>query len=243
MASPSEHKASISEDLEPYFLEQMREFRIVLSIGLKGSGKTFCSLKYIKYMLEHEPNVYDKYLLVLPAFKYEQNDSYAWLKKYKKEVSIYPYYSPIIFEQLNAKQVALADKGKPLTKYFFLFDDCTSAGATLFNIDEYLIKTIAECRHIQVGMWFNAHGASKILPTVLRNNADFIFIYTISNGKLFESLFEEFFSMNCDDIKSAFKEFRQQYRQHMKEKVYNSFMISIRNSTMDWNTREWKTFT
>ena len=78
--------ASKSEDLETYFIEQMRQFRIVLSIGLKGSGKTYNSLKYIKYMLENEPKVYDKYLLILPAFKYEQNDSYEWLKKYKKVI-------------------------------------------------------------------------------------------------------------------------------------------------------------
>ncbi len=53
-------------------------------------------------------------------------------------------------------------------------------------------------------MWFNAHGASKIMPPVLRNNADFIFIYTISNGKLLEGIFEEFFSMT-DENRQEFK--------------------------------------
>ena len=51
---------------------------------------------------------------------------------------------------------------------------------------------------MKVGMWFNAHGATKILPPVLRNNADFIFIYTISNSKLLEVLFDEFISMTSE---------------------------------------------
>ena len=234
--------ASKSENLEDYFLQQMKEFRIVLSIGLKGSGKTYSSLKYIKYMLEKEPEVYDKYLLILPSYRYEQHDSYQWLEQHKKKVNVYPYYSGIIFEQLIAKQQALANKNKPLVKYFFLFDDCTVAGNSLFNADDYLIEAIATCRHLQVGMWFNAHGASKVMPPILRSNADFIFIFTISNGKLFETLFEEFCSMNIEDLKSAFKEFRQQYRNHMKEQEFNSFIISVRNSAIDWTTKGWKLF-
>ena len=88
-------------------------------------------------------------------------------------------------------------------------------------------------------MWFNAHGSSKILP--LRDNADFIFIYTISNGKLLEILFEEFFSMTSDD-KNAFKVFRKQYRDHIKSEEFNSFMISVRNSDTDWTTKKWNVF-
>ena len=154
--------------LENYFLEEMRNYRIVLSIGLKGSGKTYHSLKYIQHMLENEPDVYDKYLLVLPAYQYEQNDSYSWLQKHKKKVNIYPYYSSIIFEQLLEKQNALATKNNALVKYFFLFDDCTTSGSTLFNVDDCMINVIATCRHVQVGMWFNAHGASKILPPIFK---------------------------------------------------------------------------
>ena len=61
-----------SKSLENYFLEQMREYRICLSIGLKGSGKTFNAMKYIRHILENEPDLYDKYLLILPAYLYEQ---------------------------------------------------------------------------------------------------------------------------------------------------------------------------
>ena len=231
-----------SPSLENYFLEQMREYRICLSIGLKGSGKTYNSMKYIKYMLENEPDLYDKYLLILPAYLYEQNDSYAWLKKYAKKVNVYSYYSPIIFEQLNEKQMALAAKGKDLIKYFFLFDDCTSAGSTLFYIDDCFIKTIAECRHMQTGMWFNAHGGAGILPPVLRNNADFIFIYTISNSKLLEGLFIEFISMTSEKFdRSAYGDFRVQYKEHMQTE-FNSFIISVRNCQIDWGTKGWNIF-
>jgi len=231
-----------SKSLENYFLEQMREYRICLSIGLKGSGKTFNAMKYIRHILENEPDLYDKYLLILPAYLYEQNDSYSWLKKHAKKVNVYSYYSPIIFEQLNDKQIALASKGKDLVKYFFLFDDCTSAGSTLFNIDDCFIKTIAECRHMRVGMWFNAHGATKILPPVLRNNADFIFIYTISNSKLLEILFDEFISMTSENYdRSAYGDFRNQYKEHMQTE-FNSFIISVRNCQIDWGTKEWNIF-
>ena len=68
-------------NLESYFIDEMKNFRICLSIGLKGSGKTYHSLKFICFMLENHPKVYDKYLLILPAYQYEQNDSYEWLKK------------------------------------------------------------------------------------------------------------------------------------------------------------------
>ena len=228
------------DSMEQYFLDQMREYRICLSIGLKGSGKTYNSLKYIKYMLENEPKVYDKYLLILPAFQYEQNDSYAWLKEYKKQVNIYPYYSSVIFEQMIEKQSSLANKKKDLVKYFFLFDDCTCAGSTLFNIDDFLINAIATCRHVQCGMWYNAHGATKVLPPILRNNADFIFIYTISNSKLLEILFDEFISLTSDE-KEPFKQFRNQYREHMQTE-FNSFIISVRNCQIDWGTKTWKLF-
>jgi hypothetical protein len=56
--------------------------------------------------------MFDEYILILPTYEYEQNDSYAFLRDYGENVTIYDNYHPKIGERLLAQQKAAYSHGK-----------------------------------------------------------------------------------------------------------------------------------
>ena len=84
------------------FQTTIQQGRLVLSIGTKHSGKSYFMLKYIKHAMKH--NLYEKYILILPSYEFEENGSYDFIDSKKKHIFIFTEYNPIILEQHMEKQ-------------------------------------------------------------------------------------------------------------------------------------------
>ena len=76
---------------------------VALSIGTKGSGKTFFMLKYLKYALKN--NLYDQYVLVLPMFEMEQNGSYKFINVKNPNIFVFESYYEVVTSNLMKQQV------------------------------------------------------------------------------------------------------------------------------------------
>lgn len=210
------------------FLKQPYEScRPVISIGPPGSGKSFIMTNCLKYWLKH--NTFDQYHLILPAYKYEQNDSYAFLKKYEKEkwMNIYESYSPVIANKL-IKQGEIEDqKKKP--RVLFVMDDCTVQGNALMYSDE-LIKLAVMCRHYQVMTWLLAHADKAIVPPKVRAQLKFVFIYDVAPS-LLESIYKQF--VDDPDFK-RFRDFETYWYKEVQPKKHCClFLDKIRKEYCD----------
>ena len=64
----------VTQESEKDFLEMASSEKFILSIGNKGTGKSFTLLHYL--MLAFENDWYDCYFLVLPMYEHEASSSY-----------------------------------------------------------------------------------------------------------------------------------------------------------------------
>lgn len=85
------------------FVESILKNYVILSIGTKGSGKTFLLLKYLKFALSN--NIYDQYILVLPMFELEENKSYQFINANNPNIFIFSTYSEVITDNLIKQQI------------------------------------------------------------------------------------------------------------------------------------------
>ena len=111
------------------FVESFRKNYVALSIGTKGSGKTFLMLKYLKYALQNR--LYDQYVLVLPMFEMEENGSYRFINAKDPNIFIFETYNEVITSNLMKQQVKEKAKKK---KIFYVIDD--AIGEDVFHIDD-----------------------------------------------------------------------------------------------------------
>jgi hypothetical protein len=140
-----------------------------MTIGEKNSGKTHIALQFIKWALQR--SIYHELHLVLPVYKYEQNDSYAWLKSHKN-VFVYERLSIATLQKLIKQQEKESSK-----RIIILIDDAT--GLTNLDNDE-LKEIIVTARHIKISLWIIGHGL-KMLRPIIRANCDFLFVFYISD--------------------------------------------------------------
>ena len=212
------------EDLENDFIKDISTTgRFILSIGIKGGGKTYRLLQYVKYALYN--NLFERYHLVLPMFSFEQNDSYGFLRN-QQHCFIYDGYSE--------KVSKLVEKDRLKHKTLFIIDDASAE--LVKNMDSTFLKIITTTRHGQgCTVWACVHSAKKILAPVVRQNIDWLFVYKIANRKLLIDLYEEFASMAFD----SFKEFMNIYKDAMDER-YNALLFTIQSSSIDPLTSEWQ---
>ena len=77
----------MNENIENDFINDLyKNDRVILAIGMKGSGKTHLLINYIKFALYQ--NQFSEYHICLPSYKYEQNNSYDFLKQSKNNIYI-----------------------------------------------------------------------------------------------------------------------------------------------------------
>ncbi len=63
----------MNNDIEKDFLSDLlKNDRVILAIGCKGSGKTTLMLNFVKFTMYK--NMYNQYYLCLPSYEYEQNN-------------------------------------------------------------------------------------------------------------------------------------------------------------------------
>jgi hypothetical protein len=205
------------------FLRQTSQYGFIISIGTKGSGKSFTMNGFLRHSLSE--NTFKHYHLVLPCYKGEQNDSYDFLKN-QKQCMIYPHYAESVCKKVDADR----KKGRTL----FIIDD--ASGELLNNIDHTFIMLITTLRHFeQCVVWICAHSMRKLLSPIIRQNLESLFIYRIINRKLLEDLYEEYFSM----FFPTSKEFINFYKDVSSEK-YSCIHFSIHYDGIDSNVKDWE---
>ena len=97
--------------------------RFILSIGIKGGGKTYRMLQFVKFALHN--NLYERYHLILPMYEHEQSDSYGFLRN-QNHCFIYDGYSE--------KVSKIVEKDRLKYKTLFIIDDASSE--LLKNLDD-----------------------------------------------------------------------------------------------------------
>lgn len=196
----------------------------IMSIGPPGSGKTHIALGCLRWWIENK--TFDEYHLVLPAFKNEQNDSYAFLNKYlNKNVFIYETYSTTMAEKLVAKSVKsneLFKQGKIKQKpyFFFMCDDATSQTA-LFDSPP-IARAVTENRHLQIHSWFLMHQDKKVVNRKVRENFKFFFIYPLHPQKL-KYIYEEYVNFPLSFVN--FKDFMEFWKEYILQKEHGVMFI------------------
>lgn len=212
--------------LEKHFLDEFDKGRVALSVGTKGSGKSYTMLSYLRYCLEND--IYDVYLLSLPAYKFEQHDSYDFIRKYKGDAKIIVFnrYDTMIFK----KAVSMPNNLKKL----ILLDDST--GGFSWRADPVELQFLATIRHHNCSLWIVLHVLKSALPPTMRSMVDFIFLHLNTNKKAIESLYEEYLSIAFD----SFKEFMSYYKENVLNVKYNSLLIDTRElGRFDAQTTSW----
>lgn len=212
-------------NLEDEFLEDVTKTgRFIMSIGIKGGGKSFAMLNFLKYALSNE--IFESYHLVLPMYKLEQSDSYGFLRN-QKQCYIYNGYSEKVSKNV--------EKERAKKKTLFIIDDASAE--LLYNLDSTFSRLITTSRHGKgVTVWICVHSAKRILTPLVRQNVDWMFVYKISNVKLLQDIYDEWLSMQFE----TFKEFMQYYRYAMQTK-YNSVLLTNQVDSVDLDVVEWET--
>lgn len=185
--------------LQQFIEEPFESCRTILSLGMPGSGKTFCMLKCLKEFWI-PAGLFDELHLVLPTFAYEQNDSYAWLQDEriigKQKVFIYNFYNPQIGRMLLEKQKKFYNNKKKGVnkepKIFFAIDDTTHQRSQIFK-DSSMIELATTSRHIRIHTWIIMHYTKNIIPKTVRMNASFVFALILP-GTALQDIYEDYIS-------------------------------------------------
>jgi len=199
--------------IEVFVKDLMSVHCVNCSVGSKGSGKSNTMLSVLRACLDN--NSFDEYHLVLPSFKFEQNGSYKFILPYKN-VKIYNTFHMLIVDRIIARQDK--DNSKSI---LLVIDDATEMASQLWSPDPSLLALVSRSRHLKISTWMLVHSLRKVLSPVLRENLRYLLIYDVSNKKLLDSIYEEFFSVDM-----TVKEFYEEWKQH-KSVRYSCMMLRL----------------
>lgn len=217
---------------------------ILLVLGQKGGGKSFRMMTLLMYLLRN--NIYDRYFFVLPTYKFEASNSYAWLAPFKDRVYITTEYTPDITAAfMDRKDDAIPAHEIPRT--FLWLDDvgCNES----FRNDRMFVSLLSIARHkrLSVALCYHSLTSGCTLTPFLRQNVTHTLLFRVTNEKLLESIYEELISMTGQY--ERFKDFRYVYNQHTCsevdpvtgeiEKNYNGLCINNALGCIDWKVAEW----
>lgn len=219
--------------MEKTFIESLDKNRLILSLGVKGSGKTHLLLNYLRYCFENDK--YEKYVMVLPAYKFEQNDSYKFIDSKRKDIFIVTEYHEAVTKQLYNIQTKAKDKKKTL----FVLDD--ASGMSLFNIDDSMRQMITVLRHTNITMWMLVHAAKGILSTFIRMNTDVLLLSKITNQKLLETIHEEYLSMTeqYNNDNGGKKQFLSDFRNLHRNVKFAVIYLDFRENVIDFEANNY----
>lgn len=214
------------------FINACLENKLVLGLGAKGSGKSYLMLNFLRHAMDN--NLFQRYILILPAFEFEQADSYKFINHMRKDIFVFTHYNEVITRDLIKNQM---DPKKGKLKTLFVIDD--SSAQNIFNIDNNLKHMITVLRHLNVCMWLICHSCSGILSPFIRMNTDILLLSKLTNNKLLETVYEEFMSLHPKyNGRTGIIAFRQDFIKLHKDK-YQSFYINCRNGYMSDTCVNW----
>lgn len=180
---------------------QMRDGRISLFIGRRGTGKTVL-LEDIMY---HMRSRWDFGLLFTPT-----EDTAGMFRKHVPTAWIYSNYSETRLEQMIASQRAISASGKAQRSLFFVTDDCG------FDKSSFKSKTTRDIyyngRHVKISL-LSCMQYCLDLPPELRTQVDYVFCLkeNIAANKMrlwrsFFGMFEKYedFSRTLDSLTQSY---------------------------------------
>lgn len=217
---------------------------ILLVLGQKGGGKSFRMMTIIMYLIQN--NVYDRYFFVLPTYRFEASNSYAWLAPFKDRVFVVEEYTPEITQAfMDRKDDTIPPHEIPRT---FLWLDDVGCNETFRN-DRMFVSLLSIARHkrLSVALCYHSLTSGCTLNPFLRQNVTHTFVFRVTNEKLLESIYEELISMTGQF--ERFKDFRYVYNAHTCSKVdpatgkieknFNGLCINNALGCIDWEVAEW----
>lgn len=217
---------------------------ILLVLGQKGGGKSFRMMTIIMYLIHN--NIYDRYFFVLPTYKFEASNSYAWLAPFKDRVYVVDEYTPEITQAfMDRRDDTVPPHELPRT---FLWLDDVGCNETFRNDRQFVsLLSIARHKRLSVALCYHSLTSGCTLNPFLRQNVTHTFLFRVTNEKLLESVFEELISMTGQF--ERFKDFRFVYNAHTCSKVdpatgaieknFNGLCINNALGCIDWEVAEW----
>lgn len=217
---------------------------ILLVLGQKGGGKSFRMMTIIMYLIHN--NIYDRYFFVLPTYKFEASNSYAWLAPFKDRVFVVEEYTPEITQAfMDRRDDTVPPHELPRT---FLWLDDVGCNETFRNDRQFVsLLSIARHKRLSVALCYHSLTSGCTLNPFLRQNVTHTFLFRVTNEKLLESVFEELISMTGQF--ERFKDFRFVYNTHTCSKVdpatgaieknFNGLCINNALGCIDWEVAEW----
>lgn len=200
-------------DLNKEFAVDMTIGCVLCSVGSKGAGKTSFMLACLRACLER--GIFDDYVLILPSYEVEADDSYAFLEDFE-EVTIYTKYHESIARKLYNRNHDIKTRKATL----FVIDDASAFAIDLHNgKSSELVGLISESRHVKVTTWLLVHSLRNILSPIMRENIRYLLLYSITNRRLLEAVYEEYMSVYMDK-----NQFMEWYRNVSRAK-FSCFML------------------
>lgn len=203
----------------------------MLFLGTRKSGKTYNMLALLK--LAFERNIFQQYILCLPAFDFEQEDAYRFVRDYQKKnknVKIFDKYSYLITRELlsNAKK----SKGRT----FIFIDDASLSASSIY--EPSFFDLIALLRHLKITLAISYHSltSGKTLAPFVRSNISYLLLYKIVSEDLLRMIYDEYLSL-VDDF-ANWKDFRKQYLQHIHKEEFSSMILDTQNDKYDLRLKQ-----
>jgi hypothetical protein len=213
---------------ENSFMKEMHKTsRVYVLISIKGAGKSYFINSFIKYSFLN--NIHQNYYLVIPAFKFEQNKSYDYIKSYKssKNIKIYNKYHEIVGEHVEQDAIKNSNKLRSL----FVIDDATGF-LNVHSLDTHLKYIITTTRHINCDVIIACHAAANILSSIIKANVDFLLFFKIINAKLLELIYIEY--IKTFGIFRNKQEFFKYFNDNINNIKYNCLFIDLVNNNIDF---------
>lgn len=221
-AEPTQPPMRKHRNPEGEFADSLLQNRVVLSIGTKGSGKSFLMLNFLRFALKYK--LYERYILVLPAYKFEQNDSYSFIDDKDPDIFIFEGYNEVIIAQLMEQQ----KNEKTQKKTLCIVDD--ASGENVWRIDPSMQKMITVVRHLNITIWLIIHSATGVLSSFIRQQCDVLLLSKMTNAKLLENIWEEFLSLTYEyQGREGHKKFYNDFIK-MHEQKYQVLYLDLRKN-------------
>ena len=212
------------------FIDSLISNRVCLAIGQKGSGKSYTLLNFLRHCFINK--LFEQYILILPSYSCEADDSYKFINYKDKNIYIFESYDSYISEQF------LQSQSKQKKHTLFVIDDASSQN--IWNIDNALKHIITILRHLDTCLYIIAHAASNILSPFLRMNVDVLLLSKITNHKLLETIHEEYLSLTKEYFRIEGKrKFIQDYIE-LNKNPYQIIYLDLRKNIIDFECGNWK---
>lgn len=201
---------------------------LTVMLGGKGTGKTHNLIHFMETFEELQR--FREIHIVAPHFKDEQNGSYAPLMAFKTPVFVYPEFTAKIGGKLKEIQSRPENADSSI---LLVVDDGTNQN--LFR-DRSLVGLATTSRHCRISSILVIHGDKNVIPPIIRQNADFIFIFYCST-KLLKSLYEEHIS-RFPDFKN-YNDFDAKFKERVDKVQYNGMFLNNRLRSYSFNMKYW----